>query len=437
MSVGVIVGIQWGDEGKGKVVDYLTQNAQYVVRFQGGNNAGHTVVVDGKKFALRLIPSGILRENVCCLLASSVVVNPWAFLSEIADIEKTGIEIKPNRLKLAPEVQLILPYHQAIDEARENQRGAKKIGTTRKGIGPAYEDSVGRHGIRVCDLFDQAKLRALVERNIKHAKEYCSKVLETNFDINAQEQIEQLLQIAQKLRPFVCDVSRELTAAIAAKKTIVFEGAQGTLLDVAHGTYPFVTSSHTIAPEACVSAGIGTKSIDYVLGISKAYCTRVGGGPFPTEEMGKTGDQIRTTGNEFGTVTGRPRRCGWIDLPLLRRAIRLNGVDSILLTKLDVLTGIDILKVATHYEYQGRTMVEPDWDTDLEKVQVVYEEFLGWKEDISKATSLFDLPVNAQTYLQKIEQYMGCSLSGFSIGPERSQTIVYSNHVREIFGLTK
>lgn len=425
MSVIIAIGVQWGDEGKGKIVDYLTESANLVVRFQGGSNAGHTLVVDGKKTALRLIPSGILRPQTRCLLAAGVVIDPQVLLDEIAMIKKLGIDVTPERLGLAAEAQLILPYHQAIDRERERGLGGGKIGTTGKGIGPAYEDSVSRYGIRLADLLHEQHLRHLVERNVKIKNYYLETVLNSREHFDAGEVLRKLLHFRDLLAPYITNVSLEVNKAIEKKELAIFEGAQGSLLDIHHGTYPYVTSSSTLAGFACVSAGFGPKHVDMVLGVCKAYATRVGGGPFPTEDLGSDGEVLRTAGSEFGTVTGRPRRCGWFDAVAARRVIRLNGVDSVVLTKLDVLSGFEEVKVAVAYKQAGETIEDlpPTW-LDIEKVDVEYAVFPGWKDDLTRVRSFEELPENARNFVLALEQKIGCEIGGFSIGPGRDQTIL-------------
>lgn len=424
MPVVVIVGVQWGDEGKGKVVDYLTEAAKLVVRFQGGNNAGHTLVVEGRKTALQLIPSGILRPATRCLLASGVVVNPESLFEEIRRLEEIGVSVTPERLGIAPEVQLILPYHLGVDKAREAWRAKGKIGTTGKGIGPCYEDAVSREGIRICDLYSEDRLKLLVEQNVKHKNDYLA-LLGSSDRYDSEQILASLRQIAEKIRPYVVDVGHEVAAAKARNEFVVFEGAQGSLLDITHGTYPYVTSSNTVSSYACVSAGVGPQTIDGVVGICKAYCTRVGGGPFPTEDVGADGDTLRERGHEFGTVTGRPRRCGWFDAVAVRRAIRLNGISSIFLTKLDVLSGFDKVKLCIAYEHDGQVVDNfPVGLPDISKVKPVYEELPGWHEDISQATSYDQLPATTQAFIARLEEISGCKVSGFSVGPGRTQTIM-------------
>lgn len=434
MSVAIVVGVQWGDEGKGKVVDYLTERAHLVVRFQGGSNAGHTLVVEGRKLALRLIPSGILRAGSRCLLASGVVIDPKVLIGELDSLKDFGVDVTPERLGIAAQAQLIMPYHQAVDQERERRLGDAKIGTTGRGIGPAYEDAVSRSGIRLIDLFSDETLRSLLERNIAEKNLYLKAVLHSDIQFNVEEVFATLQQIRQRLEPFVTDVSLEVARAIEKNDLVVFEGAQGTLLDVSHGTYPFVTSSSTVAGYACASAGFGPRAVDIVLGISKAYATRVGSGPFPSEDLGEAGDRLRQRGNEFGTVTGRPRRCGWFDAVAVRHACRLSGIDTLMVTKLDVLSGFATVKIASRYVLDGKEIESlPTGRGELERVKVDYEEHPGWDEDLTGIRSLADLPKNARAFLNRIVEISRCELAGFSVGPGREQTVMTSPRLR-VFG---
>lgn len=436
MPVVIIVGVQWGDEGKGKVVDYLTEQASLVVRFQGGDNAGHTVVVSGEKTALRLIPSGILRPNTRCLLASGVVLNPDSLLSEIESLQKVGIDVSPQRLGISSEVQLILPYHRKLDAAREEGVRKDKIGTTQKGIGPTYEDAVTRMGIRVVDLFNEARLERLVQRNVELKNRYLKDVLGVDGDFDASEILSYLKDVGEKLKPYATNVSLEVEKATAANEFVMFEGAQGTLLDISHGTYPFVTSSNTVAGYACVSAGFSPRKVDDILGICKAYCTRVGSGPFPSEDEGRDGDRLRERGKEFGTVTKRPRRCGWFDVVAAKKAIRINGIESLFLTKLDVLSGFETVKIAKSYFQDGALLDDvPTCADALESVEVEYEELPGWSEEIGEVRSFEALPVAAQNLVKRIEELLAVEISGFSVGPDRAQTILLSERLRAFTGL--
>lgn len=431
MPLVIVVGVQWGDEGKGKVVDYLTEKANLVVRFQGGNNAGHTVVVGGKKTALRLIPSGILRDSTRCLLASGVVVDPHSLLAEFEALKASGLEVTPKRLGIAAEVQLILPYHQAVDVERERNKGAGKIGTTGKGIGPAYEDSVSRAGIRMADLLDPQSLKSQVETAVAVKNSYLKNVLQSEIQFDSTEVYTKLLEAAELLKPYITDVGQEVATAIEKDSYVVFEGAQGSLLDISHGTYPYVTSSNTVAGYACASAGFGPKNVDLVIGICKAYCTRVGSGPFPSEDSGPAGEALRKIGAEFGTVTGRPRRCGWFDSVAVRRAIRLNGIDALVITKLDVLSEFETIKIGTGYKLDGKVIdTFPLAPRDLDRVEVSYLELPGWREPIGDVRSLEQLPENAKRLLREIEKIVDCEVGGFSVGPDRVQTIILSEEIR-------
>lgn len=435
MSSVVVVGIQWGDEGKGKVVDYLTEGAHLVVRFQGGNNAGHTIIIEGKKTALRIIPSGILRPNTRCLLASGVVLDLSVLLEEIKNLNDAGIMVTPERLGIAGEAPMILPYHIGIDQAREALRESKgtKIGTTGKGIGPTYEDAVSRNGVRVSDLCHPAILKEKLANIVPLKNKYLRDVLDSKLQYSAEEIYSTLMEQAKVILPYLTNVSSELIRARGEGKFIMFEGAQGSLLDIHHGTYPYVTSSSTVSGFACVSAGIGPKHIDYVLGICKAYATRVGEGPFPTEDHGEDGERLRLIGKEFGTVTGRPRRCGWFDAVAVRKAVRINGVDSILITKLDVLTGFSKIRVGLHYLLDGSPIDDlPLTIEDCKRVEVFYEEMEGWTEDITGVRDLKDLPQAAQKLISKLAEVTGVEVGGFSVGPDRVQTIITGDVLKKM-----
>lgn len=439
MSSVVVVGIQWGDEGKGKVVDYLTEDAHLVVRFQGGNNAGHTIIIEGKKTALRIIPSGILRPNTRCLLASGVVLDLAVLLEEIKSLSDAGIVVTPERLGIAGEAPLILPYHVGIDQARESLRETKgtKIGTTGKGIGPTYEDAVSRNGIRVSDLCQPEVLKEKLENIVPLKNKYLKEVLGSKEQYSFQEIYDTLIEQSKTILPYLTNVSSELIRARTEGHFIMFEGAQGSLLDIHHGTYPYVTSSSTVAGFACVSAGIGPKHIDYVLGICKAYATRVGEGPFPTEDHGEDGERLRLIGKEFGTVTGRPRRCGWFDAVAVRKAVRINGVDSIIITKMDVLTGFSKIKIGLHYLLDGSPIDDlPLTIEDCQRVEVFYEEMDGWTEDLGGIRKFSDLPVNAQKLINRLSEITETEVGGFSIGPEREQTIITGAGLKKIANRT-
>ena len=424
----VVVGTQWGDEGKGKVVDWMTDHAQGVVRFQGGHNAGHTLVIGGKKTILRLIPSGMLRPDVACYIGNGVVLSPEALFKEIDELEAAGVPVS-RRLRISQSCTLILPYHVALDQARETAKGAAKIGTTGRGIGPAYEDKVARRALKVIDLFNAERFAA----KLAETMEYHNFVL-VNYlkaaPIDYQQVLDQALGFAARLKPMVADVSHELYREMAAGKSLLFEGAQGTLLDVDHGTYPFVTSSNCVAGAAAAGAGVGPGQLHYVLGITKAYATRVGSGPFPTELEDDTGDYLRKKGNEFGSVTGRPRRCGWFDVPALKRSIQINGISGLCITKLDVLDGLPVVKLATSYrtDSTGTTcdLLPPGADGAAACVPV-YEEMPGWSESTAGISDWAKLPVNAQNYLRRMEQACGAKIALVSTGPDRDETIVLSH----------
>lgn len=420
----VVVGAQWGDEGKGKLVDYLTSNADYVVRFQGGNNAGHTLQVDGVQTKLRLVPSGILRPNIFCCIAAGVVLDGDVLEEELSGLESAGVSIAPGRLVVDENVHLIMPYHRAIDCAREELRGKAKIGTTGRGIGPCYEDRASRTGFRIADL---RKLTNCFERAgeiVEERNKYLKDVLGSNEQVKLEDTVEYLKRAQDKVLPLAGNVSMIVADARKREKRIVFEGAQGTFLDQAHGTIPFVTSSNTIAGAVCTGVGIGPNAIDHVLGVAKAYTTRVGSGPFPTEDESEIGQYLQRNGKEFGTVTGRTRRCGWFDAVLLRRAIRLNGIDMIALTKLDVLTGLKEIKVCVNYLLDGEKCEDvPALAEDLERVEPQYISFDGWDEDLSEIRKWHHLPQNARVYLSSLAEMIGCDIAMVSVGAERESTL--------------
>lgn len=427
----VILGAQWGDEGKGKIVDLLTEKASAVVRFQGGHNAGHTLVIDGEQTILHLIPSGILRENVLCLIGNGVVLAPDALLKEIKQLEEKGVPVT-NRLKLSLACPLILPYHVALDQAREIARGNNAIGTTGRGIGPAYEDKVSRRGIRLGEIFDEKHFAM----RLREVMEYHNFAL-VNYFKQAAVDIEKVeadtLEMAVKLKPMACDVTDLLHQYQAQGKSIMFEGAQGTLLDIDHGTYPFVTSSTTTAGGAAAGSGVGPLDLGYILGITKAYTTRVGSGPFPTELVydleNDTGDVIGKflgeKGHEFGATTGRQRRCGWFDAVGVRRAVRTNSFTGLCITKLDVLDGLETIKICTAYKLGDKILdTSPIGADEIAKVEPVYEEVPGWSESTIGAQEYTDLPENAKAYLKRIEQLCGAPVDIISTGPDRMHTIV-------------
>ena len=424
----VVVGTQWGDEGKGKIVDWLTDLAGGVVRFQGGHNAGHTLVVGEQVYKLNLVPSGIVRDGVQCYIGNGVVLDIHHLISEIAELEKGGIDVR-SRLKISPGCPLILPYHSAIDKAREAQKaGDKKIGTTGKGIGPAYEDKVSRRGLRVYDLFHPERFA----EKLKEVMEYHNFVLTQCLKadpVDYQAVLTQALADAESIKPLVSDVSDALYAANAAGQNLLFEGAQGSLLDIDHGTYPFVTSSNCVAGQAAAGAGVGPGMLHYVLGITKAYCTRVGGGPFPSEldidTAGVPGHQMSQKGREFGTVTGRKRRCGWFDAALLRRSARINGLTGLCITKLDVLDGLPELQICTGYKLNGKVIdLLPIGADEVAGCEPIYETMPGWQETTFGVKRWEDLPQAARNYLDRLEALCGIPIDIVSTGPERDETIL-------------
>jgi adenylosuccinate synthase len=421
----VVVGTQWGDEGKGKVVDWLTDHAQGVVRFQGGHNAGHTLVINGQKTALQLIPSGIMRDGVACYIGNGVVLSIPDLLREIDKLQVAGVEVV-SRLKISESCPLILPYHTAMDAAREAARGAAKIGTTGKGIGPAYEDKVARRAIRLADLMNEKRFAEKLLENL----DFHNFVLTHYFKVQPvdyQKTLDDALADVPRIKPMVADVSSELHAAYRAGAKLLFEGAQGSLLDVDHGTYPFVTSSNCVAGNASAGSGVGPDMLGYILGITKAYTTRVGSGPFPSElptDQG-AGKHLADVGHEFGTVTGRPRRCGWFDAALLKRSVQINGVSGVCLTKLDVLDGIETLKLCTGYKIDGKSVdIFPSGAEEAARCEPVYEEMPGWKEPTIGVKSVDALPANARAYIKRIEELIQVPIDMISTGPDREETIV-------------
>ena len=419
----IVIGTQWGDEGKGKVVDLLTDRAAAVVRFQGGHNAGHTLVIDGEKTVLHLIPSGILRDGVACLIGNGVVVALDALLTEMDALLERGVPVD-ERLKISPACPVILPSHVALDLAREKARGAAAIGTTGRGIGPAYEDKVARRGLRTSDL----RTPELLGEKIEHVLDFHNFVLKQRFGkepLDFQAMLDQALELGEYFKDRVADVSGRLYALRTAGKRVMFEGAQGSLLDIDHGTYPYVTSSNTTIGGVCTGAGVGPDAIDYVLGIAKAYVTRVGGGPFPTELFDDAGKRLARRGDEFGASTGRPRRCGWLDAVALRRMVSLNGVTGFCVTKLDVLDGFDEIRICTAYRLNGQLLDAPPLDVqDWARLEPVYETFPGWQESSRGATRMEDLPANARSYLEAMESLCGAPIHIVSTGPDRNENIV-------------
>jgi adenylosuccinate synthase len=420
----VVIGTQWGDEGKGKIVDWLTDRAQGVVRFQGGHNAGHTLVIAGKKTVLHLIPSGILRGNVDCFIGNGVVVSPQALVAEMDELESAGVHGVVARLSISEACPLILPYHGALDLAREAAKGERKIGTTGRGIGPAYEDKVARRAIRLQDLFDEARFA----EKLRELLEFHNFVLEKFHKqpgVDYQKTLDETLALAPRLAPLIADVPRALYHANRAGKNLLFEGAQGSLLDIDHGTYPFVTSSNCVAGAAAAGAGIGPHHLHYVLGITKAYTTRVGEGPFPTELWDDVGERLRQRGKEFGATTGRPRRTGWFDAAALKRSIQLNGVSGLCITKLDVLDGVEAVKICVGYKLEGTfSEILPVGAEELERCHPVYEELPGWMESTVGIKSYDSLPKAARDYLKRIEALAGVPVDLISTGAERDETIV-------------
>jgi adenylosuccinate synthase len=427
MSVTVIVGAQWGDEGKGKITDYLAERSEVVVRYQGGNNAGHTVEKDGVQYKLHLIPSGILYPDKICVIGNGVVVDPSALLKEIEDLKAKGVEVKEDNLKISDRAHVVFPYHIKEDELEEKGKGDEDLGTTKKGIGPCYRDKTERIGIRMCDLMNAEVFREKLKKNLERKNKIFKDIYgEEGFDF---EQIfETYREYAERLRPYVTDTSVLLYNLAKEGKKILFEGAQGTLLDLDFGTYPYVTASHPVAGGATIGAGIGPTMIDNVIGVVKAYTTRVGKGPFPTELKDEIGDFLREKGYEYGTTTGRPRRCGWIDIVMLRYAVRVSGITSLALTKLDTLAGLEKIKICTGYKINGKII--EDFPASLEELKMcepIYEEMEGWSENIQDVRSFEDLPLNAKKYVKRLEELVGVEFSIISVGPEREETIVLRN----------
>jgi adenylosuccinate synthase len=423
----VVVGSQWGDEGKGKIVDWLSEQADIVVRFQGGHNAGHTLVIDGKTFKLSLLPSGVVRGGKLSVIGNGVVVDPQALIDEIAALKKQGIAVTPDNLRIAENAVLILPLHRELDALREADGAANRIGTTKRGIGPAYEDKVGRRAIRFMDLADLPALAGKIERLLAHHN-----ALRRGLDmapIDGKTIYNDLAALAPKVLPYMDTVWSLLDAKRREGKRILFEGAQGALLDIDHGTYPFVTSSNTVAAQAATGSGVGPNAIDYVLGITKAYTTRVGLGPFPTDQMDNAiGKMLGERGREFGTVTGRARRCGWFDAVLVRQTVRTCGIDGLALTKLDILDGFDEIKVCTGYKLDGRVLdYLPAGERAQAGVEPVYESIDGWKEPTACARSWAQLPAQAIKYVRRIEELVGCPVAMLSTSPEREDTILVQN----------
>jgi adenylosuccinate synthase len=423
----ILLGAQWGDEGKGKATDLLGDRVDYVVRYQGGNNAGHTVVIGDQKYALHLLPSGILSSNCVPVIGNGVVIDPAVLLEEIKGLNERGIDT--SKLTISLNAHLITPYHRTIDKVTERFLGKAKIGTTGRGIGPAYADKINRIGIRVQDLFDPSILRQKLEAALRDKNQVLVKVFNRN-NINVDDVLAEYLNYAEILRPYVADTALLLNKALEAGKTVLLEGSQGTLLDVDHGTYPYVTSSNPTSGGACTGSGIGPTKIDRVIGILKAYTTRVGSGPFPTELFDEDGEALRRIGGEVGVTTGRNRRCGWFDAPIARYATRVNGLTDFFLTKLDVLTGWEKIPVCVAYEVDGKRVEEvPASQSDFHHAKPIYEYLDGWKEDISNCKKFEDLPINAQKYVQYLEKISGAPMSAIGVGPGRDQTIVVKEFI--------
>ena len=426
MSMIAVIGAQWGDEGKGKIVDWLSEQADVVIRFQGGHNAGHTLVIDGVTYKLRLLPSGIVRKNKISIIGNGVVIDPWALLEEIEEIKLKGVDVNIDNLIISESANLILPFHKEMDEIREDAAGKSKIGTTRRGIGPAYEDKVGRRSIRVMDLRSEKNLDQRLKSVLVHHNAIRKGLGKKIFE---KDQLKSdLLKIAPKILKFSQPVWSKLDDFKRQKKRILFEGAQGILLDVDHGTYPYVTSSNTVASSAATGTGCGPNSINYVLGITKAYTTRVGEGPFPTELTDSIGEELGTRGKEFGTVTSRKRRCGWFDGVLVRQTVKISGIDGIALTKLDVLDELDKIKICVKYELDGKKIdYLPAAVEDQLKIKPIYETFQGWKTSTKGIKNMDALPENAKKYIYAIEDFIGTKLSSVSTSPEREDTILVEN----------
>lgn len=419
-----VVGAQWGDEGKGKLVDYLTNRADFVVRYQGGNNAGHTLVVGGVTTKLSLVPSGILHPHTVGYIAAGVVVDPQVLCDEVDALGRAGTKVTSERLLIDRDAHIIMPYHRLIDQAREAKLGKEKIGTTGRGIGPAYEDRAKRNGVRFADLLSLDTLKPRLERNAIEANLYLKHVLESELTVDFNALWSDLERFTKRLTPYIANISLLLDQALEHQKKVVFEGAQGTLLDQVFGTVPFVTSSNTITGAVFTGCGIGPRRLDYVLGVAKAYSTRVGSGPFPTELKDSKGDLLREKGGEYGVVTRRPRRCGWFDAVAMRRAVRLNGIDSLAMTKLDVLSGFERIAICVNYKLNGQEVEDvPALAHELDQVEPQYIMLDGWSEDISQVRKWHHLPINTRLYLSTIAEILGVPVSIVSVGPDRDQTL--------------
>jgi len=425
-----VIGAQWGDEGKGKIVDWLSERAEVVVRFQGGHNAGHTLVIGNQTYKLALLPSGVVRKGKLSIIGNGVVVDPWHFLEEVKKVSGQGVSVTPENLKIANHAVLILPLHRDLDGWREDVPGTIKIGTTRRGIGPAYEDKVGRRAIRVGDLGEPTELKHKVDTLLAHHNALRQGL--GRPQVNPEQLLSDLLELAPKILPFAEDVWERLDALRASGKRILFEGAQATMLDIDHGTYPFVTSSNTVAAQAMIGSGMGNGAVGYVLGIAKAYTTRVGDGPFPTELKDSIGQLLGDRGNEFGTNTGRRRRCGWFDAVMVRQAVKLNGIDGIALTKLDVLDGLEEIKVCVGYELDGKRIERFPFTMGAQaKLKPVWETFDGWQESTKGARAYGELPATCIKYVRRIEELVNCPVALLSTSPEREDTILMTDPFRD------
>ncbi len=425
-----VIGTQWGDEGKGKIVDWLSIRADLVARFQGGHNAGHTIVLDQKVFKLSLLPSGIIRKKLS-IIGNGVVIDPWALIKEIETIKKQGLKITTKILKISSKASLILPYHQQLDELRENAKGNNKIGTTGRGIGPAYEDKIGRRSIRVCDLYDTESRKIQLKTAITHHNTILKGLNKKPIQVAYINKI--LNKIAPILKPYITNTMDLIISANRSGKNVLFEGAQGTMLDIDHGTYPYVTSSNTVSSQAATGSGIGPALIHNVLGITKAYTTRVGNGPFPTEQNNNTGELLGKIGHEFGVVTGRKRRCGWFDAVMVSYAIKLSGVNGIALTKLDVLDTFKEIKICIGYKLNNKIIkTVPETYTEMNKVKPVYEVLKGWQSSTQNCKKITDLPANAKKYIKKIEKLIECPISMISTSPEREDTIMVKDPFKQV-----
>jgi len=421
MSSYVVVGTQWGDEGKGKIIDVLAHKADYVVRFQGGNNAGHTVVVNGEKFILHLLPSGMLHGNGKCIIGPGVVVDPKVLLKELATLDEKGA--KTDHLFISDRAHLIMPYHIALDEAKEKAAGELKIGTTKRGIGPCYADKIERIGIRAIDLLNMEAFAKKLKRNVESSNALLTKVYEEEA-LSYEKILEDFKGYAKQLKHRIQDVTPEINEALDQDKVVMFEGAQALMLDIDYGTYPYVTSSSPTAGGVTVGAGVSPRKIERIIGVMKAYTTRVGEGPFVTELHDELGDRLRTTGGEFGSTTGRPRRCGWLDAVVGKYAVDINGLTDVVMTKIDVLSGLETLKICTAYEINGKVLTSPPASIEaLQDAKPIYEELKGWTEDITEITEYEKLPENCKKYIARVEELIGCEITMISVGPDRSQNI--------------